>query len=90
MVYIWTLCKAGTVLEDSLKNTGRVKCGRGINRHVVAEGATPNNWWDFIYVDNNKKKRSCNSLVCLKSCMMLSLKENNFDCPLAEFIFEQV
>ena len=40
--------------EDSLKSTARAKRGKGIRRRVVAEGAIPGNWRDFLCVDKNK------------------------------------
>ena len=41
-------------IEDSLKGTARAKRGKGIRRRVLAGGAIPGNWRDFLRVDKNK------------------------------------
>ena len=41
-------------IEESLKGTARAKRGKGIRRRVLAGGAIPGNWRDFLRVDKNK------------------------------------
>ena len=43
-----------TYVKDSLKGTARAKRGKGIRRRVVAGGAIPGKWQDFLRVDGNK------------------------------------
>ena len=58
-------------IEDSLKSTARAMCGKGIRRHVVAEGAIPSNWHDFVCVAKNKTE------VFRFLSMMLSFQRKN-------------
>ncbi len=41
-------------VEDSLKGMTRAKRGKGVRRHVTAEGAIPKNWQNFLRVNHNK------------------------------------
>ncbi|KAG1683665.1 hypothetical protein GQR58_009801 [Nymphon striatum] len=43
-----------TYRADSLKASARAKRGKGVHRCVVAEGAIPRNWQNFLRVDTNK------------------------------------
>ena len=43
-----------TYRADSLKASARAKRGKGVRRRVVAEGAIPSNWQNFLRVDTNK------------------------------------
>ncbi|KAG1676904.1 hypothetical protein GQR58_014091 [Nymphon striatum] len=43
-----------TYRADSLKASARAKRGKGVRRCVVAEGAIPRNWQNFLQVDTNK------------------------------------
>ncbi|KAG1679198.1 putative RNA polymerase II subunit B1 CTD phosphatase RPAP2 [Nymphon striatum] len=43
-----------TYRADSLKASARAKRGKGVHRCVVAQGAIPRNWQNFLRVDTNK------------------------------------
>ena len=43
-------------VADSLKSTTRQKRGKGVRRRVAPTTAIPQNWMDFLRVDENKSE----------------------------------
>ena len=43
-------------LAESLKNSAKAKCGRGVSRCLVTDAVIPENWQSFLRVDANKTK----------------------------------
>ncbi|CAB3981604.1 Hypothetical predicted protein, partial [Paramuricea clavata] len=60
-----------TYISDSLKESTRVKRGKGVRRKVSGQTRLPGNWMDFLHDSTNKKELFA----------FLTTKVEQFNCP---------